>query len=334
MLALDLEHYDYSKGSTSLIRATEGTILERIPPRVRIRSGAPLELPHILVLIDDPERHRDRTAGRRRAAAAQAVRLRPDARQRPSDRLLWSMTRHCRQQACRCAGPAGRSGRLRAASTTCRRTTPVLLFAMGDGNHSLATAKAIWEQIKPQVGHGPPGPLRAGRDREHPRRRAWSSSRSTACCSTCRRDFLADAARLLPRPLPPRALRQRADHDRPGEPRRRGASTPSASCRRPAATWPTSPTRRPTCRWARCRPSWMPGAKHGGFAKIDYVHGADVTVRLGSQPGNLGFYLPAIAKDELLQDRHRGRRPAAQDLLHGRSEGETLLHGSAADHLS
>ncbi len=55
MLALDLEHYDYSKGSTSLIRATEGTILERIPPRVRIRSGAPLELPHILVLIDDPD---------------------------------------------------------------------------------------------------------------------------------------------------------------------------------------------------------------------------------------------------------------------------------------
>ena len=56
MLALDLEQYDYSKGSASLIRATEGTILERIPPRVRIRSGAPLELPHILVLIDDPER--------------------------------------------------------------------------------------------------------------------------------------------------------------------------------------------------------------------------------------------------------------------------------------
>ena len=43
------------KGSTSLIRATEGTILERIPPRVRIREGAPLELPHIMVLIDDPE---------------------------------------------------------------------------------------------------------------------------------------------------------------------------------------------------------------------------------------------------------------------------------------
>ena len=56
MLALDLEGYDYHKGSQTLIRATEGTILDRLPPRIRIREGAPLELPHILVLIDDPDR--------------------------------------------------------------------------------------------------------------------------------------------------------------------------------------------------------------------------------------------------------------------------------------
>jgi hypothetical protein len=55
MLALDLEHYDYNKGSSSLIRATEGTILDRLPP-VCAPRGATLELPHILVLIDDPQR--------------------------------------------------------------------------------------------------------------------------------------------------------------------------------------------------------------------------------------------------------------------------------------
>ena len=54
VMALDLEQYDYHKGSTTLIRATEGTIESRIPPRLRIREGAQLELPHILVLIDDP----------------------------------------------------------------------------------------------------------------------------------------------------------------------------------------------------------------------------------------------------------------------------------------
>ena len=54
MLELDLEHYDFGSGSTSLIRPTEGTMVERLAPRIEVRSGAELELPHILVLIDDP----------------------------------------------------------------------------------------------------------------------------------------------------------------------------------------------------------------------------------------------------------------------------------------
>ena len=53
---LDLEEYDFSKGSQSKVRATEGTIIERIPPRQRIRKNAPLEAPHILILIDDREK--------------------------------------------------------------------------------------------------------------------------------------------------------------------------------------------------------------------------------------------------------------------------------------
>jgi len=55
LLAVDLEKYDFRPQAKSLIRATEGTILERIPPRVQIREGAELELPHIMMLIDDPE---------------------------------------------------------------------------------------------------------------------------------------------------------------------------------------------------------------------------------------------------------------------------------------
>lgn len=56
IVALDLEHYDYNVGSQTLIRATEGTILDRLPPRIEIRKDAPLESPHIMVLIDDPEK--------------------------------------------------------------------------------------------------------------------------------------------------------------------------------------------------------------------------------------------------------------------------------------
>ena len=55
VVGLDLDQYDFHQGATSLIRASEGTILKRIPPRVRIREGAPLEIPHIMVLIDDPD---------------------------------------------------------------------------------------------------------------------------------------------------------------------------------------------------------------------------------------------------------------------------------------
>jgi len=53
---IDLEEYDFTPGSEKLIRATEGTVLSRIPPRVRIRENAVLECPHVMLLIDDPER--------------------------------------------------------------------------------------------------------------------------------------------------------------------------------------------------------------------------------------------------------------------------------------
>ncbi len=55
IVALDLEQYDYTSGAQSLIRSTEGTILDRLPPRIKVRQNAPIELPHIMVLIDDPQ---------------------------------------------------------------------------------------------------------------------------------------------------------------------------------------------------------------------------------------------------------------------------------------
>lgn len=143
VMALDLEKYDYSKGSGTLIRATEGTIVERIPPRLRIREGAAVELPHILVLIDDPEE----TVIEPLAAQAEKLPLLYD-----TDLML---------------GGGHISGRLvsgekeivgvlealtalsdKAAFEKKYGSKPVLLFAMGDGNHSLATAKANWEKIK------------------------------------------------------------------------------------------------------------------------------------------------------------------------------------------
>ena len=150
MLALDLEHYDYTAGSTSLIRATEGTIVDRLPPRIKIRQGAALELPHILVLIDDPQRTVIEPLESAKTRLTQLYDF---------DLMLGSghLTGYAVDDA---ALEAGVIAALRglaqpdtfAAKYDLTSDRPVLLFAMGDGNHSLATAKAIWEKIKATVG--------------------------------------------------------------------------------------------------------------------------------------------------------------------------------------
>ncbi|HEB64367.1 MAG TPA: DUF1015 domain-containing protein, partial [Chloroflexi bacterium] len=150
LLALDLEHYDYNKGASSLIRATEGTILERLPPRMKIREGAPLELPHILVLIDDPE------GTVIEPLTAQKERLTPLY---DFDLMLGSghLSGYAVEDADLERGVVAALENLaHPESFTAKygipQDSPVLLFAMGDGNHSLATAKAIWEKIKGTVG--------------------------------------------------------------------------------------------------------------------------------------------------------------------------------------
>lgn len=143
VLALDLECYDYNKGSTSLIRATEATIVSRIPPRLRIREGAPVELPHILVLIDDPDR-----------TVIEPLFKKTDSFETLYDTDLMLGGGHI--SGWLVSDPSDIQGVLDALTAL---TDPdsfkakygdhaPLLFAMGDGNHSLATAKANWEKIK------------------------------------------------------------------------------------------------------------------------------------------------------------------------------------------
>jgi len=150
VLALDLEHYDYTQGSSSLIRATEGTIIDRLPPRIRIREGASLELPHILVLIDDPEGTVIEPVGRSKQQLKELYDFELMAGSGHlkgylvDDADIEASIIHALEQL---AKPE-----TFAARYSIGMERPVLLFAMGDGNHSLATAKAIWEKKKAQVG--------------------------------------------------------------------------------------------------------------------------------------------------------------------------------------
>lgn len=128
--AVDLEDYDFSVGSKSKIRATEGTVLSRIPPRVKIRENAPLELPHIMLLIDD----KDKTV----------------IEQVEKGELIYDFDLM--------QGSGHLSGYLlsdfeaervlAALSELDENAAGNLLFAVGDGNHSLATAKTCWENLK------------------------------------------------------------------------------------------------------------------------------------------------------------------------------------------
>lgn len=140
--AIDLEKYDFSKGSTSEVRATEATVIERIPPRIKVRNGAPLELPHIMILIDDPE---DTVIGAldknsmKKLYETELMQnggsisgyLVDEAAQEKIDSALSAL-----------ADPEAFNSKYGLNGQ------PVLLYAMGDGNHSLATAKEYYEQLK------------------------------------------------------------------------------------------------------------------------------------------------------------------------------------------
>ena len=147
VMAIDLEAYDFKKGASSLIRATEATVIERIPPRVAIRKDAPIELPHVMLLIDDPDKTViEPLSAENCPTVAYDTELMlgggsiigrflsEDAKTSVSNAIDALIT------------PDAMEKRYGDASLA------PLLFAVGDGNHSLATAKTIYENLKSAIG--------------------------------------------------------------------------------------------------------------------------------------------------------------------------------------
>jgi uncharacterized protein (DUF1015 family) len=146
ILAVDLEKYDYAVGSQTLIRATEGTVIERLPPRIKIRENASLELPHVMLLIDDPEK-----------SVIEPLAAKTDSLSKVYDFDLMMKGGHIRgykvddEQTVsnilaaleKLANPEHFAKKYSVGDDK-----GVLLFAVGDGNHSLASAKGHWEIIK------------------------------------------------------------------------------------------------------------------------------------------------------------------------------------------
>ena len=141
---VDLDTYDFTPGSGALIRATEGTVLERIPPRAKVRRNAPIELPHVMLLIDNPEK----TVIEPLTAAASSMEVVYDFDLMQNGGHIKGYKLSAAQiDAVADALEGLTSDEAMKAKYNVSGVAP-LLFAVGDGNHSLATAKACYEEQK------------------------------------------------------------------------------------------------------------------------------------------------------------------------------------------
>jgi uncharacterized protein (DUF1015 family) len=146
--AIDLENYDFSKESNSLIRATEGTVIERIPPRLKIRENANIELPHIMILIDDP----DNTVFapvfeiKESLEAIYDTPLMLGGGHITGKFLPDSMADLINEALANLISEDEMFKKYQSTDLS------PLLFAVGDGNHSLATAKTYYENLKAKIG--------------------------------------------------------------------------------------------------------------------------------------------------------------------------------------
>lgn len=131
--ALDLEKYDYHPEADARVRATEATVQERIPPRMRVRRGAPLEMPHVLMLCDDQKK----------------TIIEPLTAEKANMEKVYDFPL--------CAGGGKIQGWLLSRELTAKVNATLaayeqekvpMTYAVGDGNHSLATAKACYEELK------------------------------------------------------------------------------------------------------------------------------------------------------------------------------------------
>ena len=138
MAAIDLEGYSFEPGNKNICRATEGTVLSRIPPRVRIRANSPLELPHIMILIDDPK-------GLTIEKAFDMAEKEGIAPLYDTDLMLGSG--HIKGTFIS-DGSAIAESIVNGLASLKAANSDGLLFLVGDGNHSLASAKAHWENIR------------------------------------------------------------------------------------------------------------------------------------------------------------------------------------------
>lgn len=283
--AVDLEHYDYNDSSDLLIRATEGTVLSRIPPRLAIRRGASLELSHVVMLLDDPERE-----------VVEHLTGETDQMERLYDFDLMEEGGHItgyllneEQKAALCSMLAERNDHQRFAEKYGAEREPVMLYAVGDGNHSLATAKAAYMEEK-----------EAHPERDwsrHPARYTMVELMNLHDDSLCfeaihRVCFATEPEKLLDALM----TYYPGTHYGEGE----GQSFRYVWEKDEGIITIPNPVAQIAVGSVQgFLDYYFTAYPDGGY--VDYVHGEEVVCSLGRQPGNISFLLPSMSKEDLFK---------------------------------
>lgn len=262
---VDLDCYDYTPESKALIRATEGTVISRIPPRVKIRQGAEVESPHVMLLCDDRERELIEPLYARRKELPKLY-----------DLELLMGGGHLRGYAV-----TGELAKKTQEIIARQQSRSDLYLAVGDGNHSLATAKTCWEQIKPG--------LTEAERKSHPARYALAELVNLHCEALNfepihRVLFNVDAGKLIDDFTSAVPWAEGEDIVFIHKGGRRGVKLTAAGDRLPVDVLQTF-----LDRWLEAHPE----------TEIDYVHGSAALEELSVKDGNCGMALKAMDKNAL-----------------------------------
>ena len=280
---VDLEQYDFTPGSGALIRATEGTVLDRIPPRTRVRRDAPIELPHVMLLVDDPGR-----------TVIEPLAAKRDEMERVYDFDLQQGGGHLRGWLVPGTAYAGLSSALSALADPAlpeekyglSGAAPMLL-AVGDGNHSLAAAKACWEERKRTLPSA-----------------QWSTDPARYALAEVVNNH-DDALAFAPIHrclfgVEPQAVLEALLNFYPGAHLGAGEGHTIRfvwACGSGAVTVPSPTSQLAVGTLQAFLDAYL--AVHPG--KIDYIHGHETAEALGRQEGAIAFLLPAMGKEQLFK---------------------------------
>ncbi|MBF0103821.1 MAG: DUF1015 domain-containing protein [Deltaproteobacteria bacterium] len=304
IVALDLEKYDYNKGSQTLIRATEGTVLDRLPPRIKIRKNAPIELPHIMVLIDDPGRTVIEPLFHKNLELIYDFDLMLDGGHIKTYRVDEpGLVKTVADTI------TALSSKEMMASKYGSTENGILLYAMGDGNHSLATAKAIWEDLKKTANK---------QDiMDHPARYALVELVNVHDAGLT----FEPIHRVLFHVQADSLLKAMKNHfEKLGSSLTKTVFTSVGTAEKELKNFIPKKTEHIIAFVAEGVSGFISienpklnlavGTLQSFLddylvshkeTKIDYIHGTGVVTDLGSQQGNMGFYLPAMAKQDLFK---------------------------------